>query len=314
MRFVLAVFGLFLIGTSAPLCMGDEPKNGVAAKPDAAPADRKDDEKAIQATDDAFVKAYNAGDVKAIANLFLEDAEAADEEGETVRGRDAIASIFAGLFEANPGGKITLTVDSVRFLSDKLAIENGRSKVTDKDGGNPESTRYTVLYLKRDNHWLQAHIREHADKHVSPHDRLKELEWMVGDWVEEESHGIVTNSCRWSEDKNYLLRDFSVRIEGKPAFSGTQRIGWDPSLRQIRSWVFDNEGGFGEALWTRSGDQWAIRSQSVRPDGHRESSTQVLTLVNPHTARWKSVDRTVSGKIVPDIEEIVMVKTPPKPR
>ena len=29
----------------------------------------------------------------------------------------------------------------------------------------------------------------------------------------------------------------------------TQRIGWDPAAKQIRSWEFDSEGGFGEGTW-----------------------------------------------------------------
>ncbi|WP_422930210.1 YybH family protein [Singulisphaera sp. PoT] len=314
MRTVLTVLGLILIGSAAPAWAWDEPKEAPAAKGNATP-DRKDDEKAIRAADEAFVKAYNAGDAKAISELFAEDADAVDEEGDIVQGREALAVVFDEIFEESPGSKIEVDVDSIRFLGDSLAMETGRTKVTPKDGGSPEFSRFSVLYAKqKDGKWLQAHVRELAEKHVSPHDRLKELEWMVGEWVEEDSHAVVSNTCRWSEDGNFLLRQFSIQISGKPALSGTQRIGWDPSARQIRSWVFDSDGGFGEGYWTRSGNQWAIRSHTTRPDGHRETSTQVLTLVNAHSARWKSVDRVAGGKILPDIDEIVMVKTPPKPQ
>jgi len=312
MRIVLTVFGLFLIGSASPWCAGDEPKGTPAIQPSGS-SDHREDEKAIRAADEKFVKAYDAGDAKAIANLFTEDAEAVDEEGDIVQGREALGLVFAELFEENPDSKIELTVDSLRFLNETSALERGHSKVTPKDGGSPEYGRYIVLYVKRDGTWLQAHVREQAEKHVSPHERLKELEWLVGDWVEEDSHAVVTNSCRWSEDKNFLLRQFTIRIGGKTALSGTQRIGWDPSSRQIRSWVFDNDGGFGEGFWTRRDNEWVIRSHLVRPDGHQETSTQVLMFVNPHQARWRSVDRSAGGKALPDIDEMVMVKTPPKP-
>ena len=42
---------------------------------------------------------------------------------------------------------------------------------------------------------------------------------------------------------------------GKDGFqlSGTEVIGWDPTSRSIRSWVFDSDGSFGQAVWTRRG-------------------------------------------------------------
>ena len=56
-----------------------------------------------------------------------------------------------------------------------------------------------------------------------------------------------------------------------------QRIGWDPLTKQIKSWVFDSEGGYGDALWTRKGNQWVIKSTGVLPDGRTASATHVLT-------------------------------------
>lgn len=38
--------------------------------------------------------------------------------------------------------------------------------------------------------------------------------------------------------------------------TGTQRIGWDPLTRRLRTWVFDSSGSFGEGNW-----------KATRPDG-----------------------------------------------
>ncbi len=92
-----------------------------------------------------------------------------------------------------------------------------------------------------------------------------------------------------------------------------QRIGWDPLSKQIRSWVFDSEGGYGGGYWTRDGKQWFIKSTGVLPDGRTASATQILTRVGPHTARWASIQRTVGGQVVPNLQEYVMVRKPPKP-
>ena len=93
------------------------------------------DEKAIQEAGAAFVKAYNAGDAKAIAALFTEDAESTDEDGTRVTGRQAIGESFAETFAANPGGKIEIRPDSLRFLSPEVAKEEGRSTVSSRGRG-----------------------------------------------------------------------------------------------------------------------------------------------------------------------------------
>ena len=48
------------------------------------------------------------------------------------------------------------------------------------------------------------------------------------------------------DSKNYLVRTFEVEIGGEKGSSGTQFIGFDPRSGQVRSWVFDSEGGFSE--------------------------------------------------------------------
>ena len=60
-----------------------------------------------------------------------------------------------------------------------------------------------------------------------------------------------------------------------------QRIGWDPLTKQIKSWVFDSEGGYGDEFWTRKGNQWVIKSTGVLPDGRTASATHVLTPTGP---------------------------------
>ena len=125
---------------------------------------------------------------------------------------------------------------------------------------------------------------------------------------------MVFTSVGWSDNKNFLVRSFDVRVKGKPALTGSQRIGWDPLTRQIKSWVFDSNGGHGEGLWTRSGDQWVIKATGVRPDGRTVTATQVLTFVNKDNLRWKSIDRTLGSEIAHDIDEIVMVRKPPQPK
>ena len=93
---------------------------------------------------------------------------------------------------------------------------------------------------------MYSSVREELEPGLPHQERLKELEWLVGDWIDESSESVIHGTCRWSADKNFLLRDFTIQSEGKPVMTVTQRIGWDPLSKQIKSWVFDSEGGYGD--------------------------------------------------------------------
>ena len=70
--------------------------------------------------------------------------------------------------------------------------------------------------------------------------------------------------------------------------TGTQRIGWDPVTRNIRSWVFDSEGGFGEGVWTREGNKWIVKKTGVTGDGKIASATNIISQVSKHRMTWES--------------------------
>jgi hypothetical protein len=95
--------------------------------------------------------------------------------------------------------------------------------------------------------------------------------------------------------------------------SGTQRIGWDPLAKKLRSWVFDSEGGFGEATWTRDANQWIIKASGVTNDGRAASATRIITRVNKHTMTWESRDREVDGERQPNLGPFTIVLKPPAP-
>jgi len=292
-----------------------QPEPGPAAKADedaAGPVALSEVEKAIRDFEVEFVREYNQGDSKAVAAHFTEDAEVVDIDGEHYQGRDVIAQGFAGLFAQNKGAKIALEIFTIRSLSPDVAQEEGRSVVTPIEGA-PHSRLYTVVYVKRDGRWLVSSIRDDPDPQVSPHERLKDLDWMIGDWIDEGEDSIVRLNCRWSEDENYLLRSFTVQRQGETVLSVSQRIGWDPLARQIRSWDFDSAGGYGEGRWTRNGESWVIRHTGVQPEGKTASSTNTMTKERPDLVRWISTDRVIGDELLPDDISYVLVRVPPRP-
>lgn len=275
---------------------------------------RPEDQKAILAVGQTFRIAYNAGDAKAVASLYTDDAELIEENGERFQGRKTIQDVYSVLFQERKGNSIEIAVDAIRFPGPDVAKEEGRTSVKTASSAEPPAVRrYTVLYVKQGGKWLYSSVREELEPGRPHEERLKELEWLVGDWIDESSDSVIHASCRWSADKNFLLRDFTIHAAGQPVMTVTQRIGWDPLSKQIKSWVFDSEGGYGDALWTRNGNQWMIKSSGVLPDGRIATATNILTRVAPNTARWASTERTVGGHHAPDHFENMMVRRPPPP-
>jgi uncharacterized protein (TIGR02246 family) len=276
-------------------------------------AERAADEEAIRTNVAAFVRAYNAGDAKAVAALFTPDGQAEDKDGNISEGREAIEKTFKEIFSEAPQKRLEVTVESIRFLGPDLAVETGSTKETPAPGETPEYDRYTVVHVKRDGKWQMALARDSEGDPPTNHDRLEPLAWLVGEWVDDGGGVVVRSTCRWSEDGNFLLQNFNLQVEGRDAMKVSQRIGWDPVAKCIRSWVFDSEGGFGENVWTRKGDNWLIRATGVRPDGKTASATNVLVPAGKDAYVWRSTDRVVGDETAPPVEAKV-IRKPPQPR
>jgi uncharacterized protein (TIGR02246 family) len=272
--------------------------------------------KAVGELVDAFVKAYNAKDARAIASQFAEDGRIVGPDGSVAEGRPAIERRYREAFEDDPDARIAVTSESIRLLAPDVALEEGRAAIR---SGNADSAakagRYHALYVRRDGRWLQSSVYDlpgEAAK-AGPADHLKELEWLVGEWIDEGDAAVVQTTCRWDSTRAFLIRDFELKLAGRGVLSGTQRIGWDPSTEQFRSWVFDSEGGFSEGRWTRDGERWVIKNEGVVPDGRVVTATNSVTRENNDRIRWSTADRTLGGRALEDDAEVILVRKPPKP-
>jgi uncharacterized protein (TIGR02246 family) len=316
MRPVFVGFGVVALA----ICQGSRAQESAKAVNDppatataAAAATRQDDDaKAIAALVASFTKAFNAGDAAAAAATFAEDALVVDEQGQRTDGRSRIQESLAASFAGSPRSTIAIETKALRFLGPDTALEEGRTTITPAGGGPPEISRFTVVYVKHDGHWLQSAVRDEHAHDLTPHERLKELEWMVGDWLNESQDAVVLTTCKWADGGNFLVREFTMKAQGQPVLSGTQRIGWDPTRHQFKTWIFDTEGGFGDGYWTRIGGQWVIKAEGVRQDGQHASATNIITRLGKDRASWKSVDRTIGGAVVPGVDEFTIVRKPPE--
>lgn len=275
--------------------------------------DPKGVEDAIRKSGEQLIESFNAAKAEEVAARFLPVGEFIDDQGNVYSGREEITALFASFFERFPGSKLTLNVESIRPIGPNLAIEEGSRTITTKDGEERAVVRYVTVWTNTDGQWSVASVREAADDPPpTPKEQLESLAWMVGEWVNEGSDSIVTINFKWSEDGNYLLGDYDVKIEGRSQRTSTQRIGWDPVEQHIRSWLFDTDGGFTEALWTPTETGWTVLSNAVLPDGQTGSATLDIEPAGENRFVIKATHRIIGGVADEDFE-VTVVRKPPAP-
>jgi uncharacterized protein (TIGR02246 family) len=272
------------------------------------------DEAAIRKAVESYVAAFNRGDTKALAALWSPDAVYTNRlSGEQVVGRAEIEKQFAAIFadaKGAKGAKLEAKTDTIRFISPNVGVEEGTAKVIRPDQA-PEESEYTAVYIKRDGQWLLDRVSEEDVPVVPSHyEQLKDLEWMIGRWVDQDDDATVVTECNWTKNNNFMVRSFTIQIHDRIDMAGMQIIGWDPSTKQIRSWVFDSDGGFGQATWKKKGNRWNIQQSGILPDGRKSSAVNIITRLDDNTCTIQSVDRAEDGELLPDIEEVKIKKQP----
>jgi uncharacterized protein (TIGR02246 family) len=268
----------------------------------------------------ALEKAYNARDPEAIAELFTPQGEFIDADSNVFDSHETIAGEFKALFEINPKNTIELGAEEIREISpgvlsiDCVARFAGADKADPDAADEPDDIDFSALLIKQaDGNWLLASIRSEGEGELrSPHARLKQLEWLVGEWIDESGDSTMHTNTRWSEDGNFLMTDFAIHVAGRKVMSGTQRIGWDGALDKFRSWVFDSEGGHAEGIWTELEDRWIVKVTGVRPDGDACSATNIYEPQGPEAYQFSVIDRIVGDESEDDFTALV-VKKPPEP-
>ncbi len=271
------------------------------------------DEQQIRQGVIAFVEQYNAHQADAVAALFAADARMVFADGTEVNGREEIQQSFEDAFKENPKVAVSVVVDSIRFLTPDVAVEEGSTMLFPDGETLTSRDRYTVLHLRREGRWQMQSVRIVKEESLSTYAELAPLEWLIGEWLDEGRDEDVHATFRWEDNKSFLLEEFQVVRQGEVLLKGSQRIGWDPQAKTIRSWMFDSAGGFGEGIWTHAGDDWIVKSCGVRPDGLTASATRRMTRPAQDRVIWTSTGRLLGDEESPDLA-VTMVRKPPQPQ
>ncbi|HTQ39484.1 MAG TPA: SgcJ/EcaC family oxidoreductase [Pirellulales bacterium] len=309
----LSLLGVLIWTTLA----ADEPTTdktplGATKSSDTAADSRADDEAAIRAAGKTFIDAYNARDAKKLAAQWSPEAIYIDPlTGEQTVGRDEIEKVFADAFSDKQDAKLEVDLGSIEFVSPNVAIVRGVAHVV-RPGAEPEDSDFTSVRVKRDGQWLLDRVSEVEKEKTPPsnYEHLKELEWMIGSWHDDDPRPSVEiqTDCAWTKNKNFLTRSYAVAIGDDVRQSGMQIIGWDPVAKQIRSWLFDSNGGFGEGTWKHKENKWFIENTATLPDGGKATSLNIMTKLDDDSFKWESTEREIDGELQPNVDPVVVVR------
>jgi uncharacterized protein (TIGR02246 family) len=281
---------------------------------DASGTDHSADDEALMNLAGEFDKAYNARDAKSLAEMFSPDAQMIDADGTTVQGREDIQKAFDEIFANEPEGQIETEVYDLRYLGPAVAIETGRTVLIPAPDQPAVINEYTAVHMKsKEGKWLMTMARDTPTEVNDQTENLIPLSFLIGEWVDESGDAVVKTTYDWSDGDKFIVGKFSVQLQGEDAFSGTQRIGWDPLARKVRSWVFDSNGGFQEGLWTNIEDKWLVNYRGVSGEGEVTSGTSVMTMIDINRWSWQSRDRIVGNEVLEDTPEVFVVRKAPAP-
>ena len=267
------------------------------------------DEQAIRENAKLYVKAFNSRDAKALAALWAPHAVYINRDtGKRFEGREAIETALRTIFKKNDTAKLSVEVQSVRFVTTSVAVEDGLATIVDADG-ETEQTNYTAVNVKAGGKWLIDSVRETVvPPPAGAAEHLQALDWLVGEWNDSDDEATIHSTYRWSVNRAFLIHAFSVQIGDAIQMRGMQVIAWDPAEKRIRSWAFDSDGGFAEGAWEQDGNRFVIRSKSTLPDGSRGAAINVIRKIDDDHLAWSSTARHVDGEMLPNVDEVVVVR------
>jgi uncharacterized protein (TIGR02246 family) len=228
---------------------------------------------AIRAAAKDYLAAMRRGDNATLRKIWTSEGDYVNAAGQSFKARELFRGPATNPSPNMENPDLRIPESSLRFITPDVAIEDGISVQETLPEGNVLTGRFTAVWVKRDGRWLLDSLREAAAAAPLSNENLKPLEWLLGEWVGTRDEDVILVSSHWSDGGSYIVREFLVLGAGGETISATQRIGWDPIARQLKSWSFDSQGGSGQGTWRRDGESWIVESTEVLADGKKSKTS-----------------------------------------
>ena len=263
---------------------------------------------AIASQIESYVAAFNTHDAKKLVSHWSPRGVHSNQStGKIEVGREALEKHYDELFQAVDNLKLEVTNEEIEFISPSVAIGHGMAAVTQTGTDKIERTEYSAVFVFRDDRW---HIDRISDNLVisqnSHHDQLEQLQPLLGVWVHETDGTTIEFECKWTKDNNHISRAYRVIEDNNVEQTGLQIVGWDPKNKNIRSWLFDSEGGYAEGIWQKKNDNWLITTAGILPDGGTGTAVHIVRPIDENQFAFQKTKQVIDGVNVPDSDEIIV--------
>jgi uncharacterized protein (TIGR02246 family) len=230
------------------------------------------EEQSIRAAAKEYVSALRRGDANRLKTMWTTDGEYIDAAGQSFKAQELIAQMKPAAEATGAPAAVNLPGSTIKFIAPAVAIEDGPNGRGASEDGSEATGGFSAVWVKRDGRWLLASLRESAAETPLAKPELRPLAWLVGAWTGTGGDAAVIMSWDWSDGGQYLVGEYLIYGKDGEVAGGTQRLGWDPAAKQIKSWTFNSQGGAGEGRWRRDGARWMAESEHVAADGKTAKS------------------------------------------
>jgi uncharacterized protein (TIGR02246 family) len=124
----------------------------------ASAPNRAADEKAIRAVIQAFLDTREKNDAAALSALLTPDVDQQQTSGNVRKGREAVVSGSLST-QRETGGTRTITVESLRFVSDDVALADGKYDSVGRADGTDQHMLTSMVLRRETGGWKIAAIR-----------------------------------------------------------------------------------------------------------------------------------------------------------
>jgi uncharacterized protein (TIGR02246 family) len=260
-----------------------------------------------------YVKAFNAGDMESLGRMWTDDSELIDARGVAVDRKTLMAKRMAKHDGARP--ILSISLDKVRQLDPDVAMVEGENTLATPQGEVIQQTRFSGVIVKRDDAWRIRLIRQIATqqpRHAPPAEPLRDLSWIVGEWVGVGEHMRVHTSANWDLDRRYIVFRSQYEPENGDSYDAEVRLGWDADANSLKSWYFDSRGVMSTTVWQRSGDHWLGAITGTQSSGAPFTGTIAITRVDSDSYLRRLTNLKAGDQEIPD-QELHMFQVPTQP-
>jgi len=252
---------------------------------------------AIRAAAKAHREAVSKGDAAAIRAAWTADGDIVDGWGTRFEAR--AEGVLTGNAGKGPRPEFQVGETRLRLIAPDVALEDGSVDVTLPGMNTPIEGWFSAIWVRQGDAWKLAALRESERPVAADESMLADLDWMVGDWSlvaegAEPKAAAADMTVRWDAGRTFLIRearipDLSTGEDPPQMIDVHQRIGWDPTVRRIRSWSFSSDGSRGEATWFRDGDSWVALLTTVLPDGRQRTAVHIYSYDGRERCVWRTL-------------------------